>query len=282
MNRHPHRDPFVESSEPLMGLAGMGQEIRSDESYYYDARRRLDRPHVVFQLTLEGTGFYKRGGKRHLLNPNTAFMDQIPGDFEYGYAAESPGPYRFLFVSMSGKMAFQWMKRIHRQFGAVHFFGNDDSIADQLRTIIVPHEQQWLDRYQQSAVLYALVMQIYSVLMRSRIEQSALVCQAIRRIHSLASDPGFGVGDLARILECSREHLARQFQQATGLSPMAYLSRVRLQWAAHELRSSEDKLEVVARKCGFSSANYLCRMFRKRWGVTPAQYRQNPGMVLIA
>lgn len=282
VHRLPPRDPFVQSSEPLIGLAGMGEQIRRDTSYYYEARRRLDRPHVVFQLTLEGMGFYTRGGKRHLLGPNTAFMDEIPGDFEYGYAVESQGPYRFLFVCMSGKMAFQWMKRVHRQFGAVLFFGNDGSIADQLRAIVVPQEQEWLDRYQQSAMLYALLMQIHSVLMRSRMEQAARVRQAIHLIRSRASDPGFGIRDLARELECSREHLARQFQEATGLSPMAYVSRVRLQWAAHELRSGKDKLEVIARRCGFSSANYLCRMFRKRWGVTPAQYRQNPGMVLIS
>lgn len=282
MNRQPHRHAFVESSEPLMRLVGMGEEIRSDESYYYDARRRLDPPHVVFQLTLGGTGFYTRNGKRHLLGPNTAFMDRIPGDFEYGYAVESSKPYHFLFVSMSGKMAFKWMKRVHRQFGAVLFFGNDGSVIDQLRAIVVPQQQEWLDRYQQSAMLYALVMQVHSVLMRSRIEQATRVGQAIRLIHSRVSDPGFGITSLAEELECSREHLARQFQQATGLSPLGYLMRVRLQCAVQELRSGNDKLEVIARRCGFGNANYLCRMFRKRWGVTPTQYRQNPGMVLIS
>lgn len=279
----PPQDPFVASSEPLMWLAGVGEEIRRDTGYYFDCRKRLDRPHVVFQLTLEGIGFYARNGRRELVGPNHAFIDLIPGNFEYGFAPESSRPYRFVFVSLTGRPAQRWVKRIHQSFGRVLSFGSDTSVADQLRAIAMPNEQSgWLDRYQKSALLYALLMQVHSVLMRSRSEQATRVRRAMELIHEHARDPRFGVSQLARELDCSREHLARQFQDATGMSPLTYLSQSRLRLVANDLRAGDDKLESVARRCGFSSANYLCRMFRKRWGVSPAQYRETPGMMLIS
>ena len=33
-------------------------------------------------------------------------------------------------------------------------------------------------------------------------------------------------------------------------------------------------LEVVATLCGFSGANYLCKVFKKETGMTPAEYRR--------
>ena len=39
------------------------------------------------------------------------------------------------------------------------------------------------------------------------------------------------------------------------------------------LQHREYTLEVVASLCGFSGANYLCRVFKKETGQSPAQWR---------
>ena len=272
----------MRSHEPLFWLGAAEIEIRRDEAYCFDCANRFDRPHVVFQMTLEGCGFYTRAQRRQMLSANTAFIDVIPGPFQYGYAKESPEPYRLAYVSLVGPVAIRWMRRIHATFGRVLDFGQDHTVADQITAMAGQYAQGVpLDRYQASAVAYAFIMQIHSVLMRSRIEQATRVRQATALIESHGRDPRFGVGQLARELDCSREHLARQFHEATGISPSTYLSQHRLGLAARELRSGSEKLDVVARRCGFSGANYFCRSFRQRWGITPAQYRAAPGMLLL-
>ncbi len=272
----------MRSPEPLFWLGEAAMEIRRSEQYYYNCRNRMDRPHIVLQITLEGCGFYTRGPRRELLPPNTAFIDAIPGAFEYGYAAESSVPYRLAFVSMAGPVAMRWMRRIHMLFGRVLHFGEDRTVADQVTALAGQDDRGVrLDRYQSSALAYALVMQIHSVLMRSRIEQATRVRRAMAMIEQDGRDPNFGIARLAEELECSREHLTRQFHDATGISPSAYLSQHRLALAARDLRSGTEKLDVIARRCGFSGANYFCRAFRQRWGITPAQYRAAPGMMLL-
>jgi AraC-like DNA-binding protein len=91
----------------------------------------------------------------------------------------------------------------------------------------------------------------------------------------------FQIEMLSSQLDCSREHLSRQFRVATGVSPSGYLIQHRLRLAAREIRATGDKLELIARRTGFSCANYLCRAFRQRFGITPAQFRARPQMAIV-
>ena len=84
------------------------------------------------------------------------------------------------------------------------------------------------------------------------------------------------VESVADELGCSREHLTREFKSAMGVGPADFLAQQRLKQASAELRGTEDKLETIAARCGFSNATYFCRVFRKFTGVTPSQYRHKP------
>ena len=60
---------------------------------------------------------------------------------------------------------------------------------------------------------------------------------------------------------------------AMGMPPGRYLTQVRVEAAKHLLAHREYPLEVVASLCGFSGANYLCRVFRHATGMTPTAWR---------
>lgn len=83
----------------------------------------------------------------------------------------------------------------------------------------------------------------------------------------------YGVEELSERLGVSKSHLVRAFTHAVGVSPGRYLTRVRIEAAMRLLQHREYTLEVVASLCGFSGANYLCRVFKKETGQSPAQWR---------
>lgn len=87
----------------------------------------------------------------------------------------------------------------------------------------------------------------------------------------------YGVEELADTLGVSKSHLVRSFRESTGVTPGQYLTEVRLEAAKQLLRAGDLPLELVATLCGFSSANYLCRVFRARIGCTPALWRRAGG-----
>jgi AraC-like DNA-binding protein len=294
---------FDRTGEPLLWYAGAGHELRTGPHYYHDASTRGDASHVNLQLTLRGCGFYRRKGgdsrsgdasqPRTLLTPNRAFIDFIPSPFEYGWAGEAPGAngiYEQVFVSMQGEVVRQITQHIHRAHGPVLDFGSDQSVAETMLAFVeyVRHadprhaspKSAGPNRYLVSGQLFGLLMQVLAVLSRSRELSAPLVSQAVRLIEANAHDPRYSIARLARTLDCSREHLAREFRRATGVSPLDYLTRRRVRLVAGELRSDRHKLDSIAPRCGFSSAAYLCRVFRKVAGVTPQQYRARPWLVL--
>lgn len=83
----------------------------------------------------------------------------------------------------------------------------------------------------------------------------------------------YGVEELSAQLGVSKSHLIRVFRAAMGMPPGQYLTAVRIEAAKRLLAHREYPLEVVASLCGFSGANYLCRVFRKATGVSPAAWR---------
>ena len=87
----------------------------------------------------------------------------------------------------------------------------------------------------------------------------------------------YGVEELSERLGVSKSHLVRTFTAAVGIPPGRYLTRVRVEAAQRLLLHREYTLDVVASLCGFSGANYLCRVFKKETGQSPAQWRALTG-----
>ena len=87
----------------------------------------------------------------------------------------------------------------------------------------------------------------------------------------------YGVEELSERLGVSKSHLVRTFTAAIGVPPGKYLTTVRVEAAQRLLLHREYTLDVVASLCGFSGANYLCRVFKKETGQSPAQWRAMAG-----
>ena len=84
--------------------------------------------------------------------------------------------------------------------------------------------------------------------------------------------------DLMRVCGCSESVLLRNFRKAVGLSPMQYLIDFRIQKAAKMLAATDGKSAEIAKLCGFNDFSYFTKMFKKKMGATPIEYRNNVTM----
>jgi len=71
----------------------------------------------------------------------------------------------------------------------------------------------------------------------------------------------------------SHEHVCRTCKAITGLTPSEYINQVRIEFAAHLLRSDERAINAVVEACGFENSSYFYRLFKGQYGTTPRQYR---------
>ncbi|MGM1059210.1 GlxA family transcriptional regulator [Saccharothrix sp. Mg75] len=94
-------------------------------------------------------------------------------------------------------------------------------------------------------------------------------------LDAIADDPAapWTVESMARRAAMSPRHLARVFPHRVGVPPARYVERARVEAAAGVLESGDEGLDVVARRCGFGSAETLRRAFQRVLGVTPGGYR---------
>src|SRR3546814_13050646 len=74
----------------------------------------------------------------------------------------------------------------------------------------------------------------------------------------------------------------RRFRKATGMSPLAYVHTLRLEEAKQQLEATRLPIEAVAAECGYEAAGYFSRLFTRRVGLTPANYRPRFGRLLHA
>jgi AraC-like DNA-binding protein len=79
--------------------------------------------------------------------------------------------------------------------------------------------------------------------------------------------------ELAELAGVSCEHLRRLCQHSLGRSPMQQLTILRVQHAAHQLATTNTKLETIADSVGYRNAFAFSNVFKKVTGVRPSSFR---------
>ena len=82
---------------------------------------------------------------------------------------------------------------------------------------------------------------------------------------------------LSELSGCSKFHFHRQFQAYTGVTLYRFVQLLRLKRASYQLvYHPQDKIIDIAFDAGFESHEAFSRAFKKRYGLTPLQFRQHP------
>ncbi|WP_374652351.1 GlxA family transcriptional regulator [Dongia sp.] len=83
------------------------------------------------------------------------------------------------------------------------------------------------------------------------------------------------VEDLAARAAMSPRHFARRFLDEAGMTPAAFVAAARVDAARAALAAGRERIEQVAARLGFGSAERLRRTFQRHLAVTPSQFRQH-------
>ena len=95
---------------------------------------------------------------------------------------------------------------------------------------------------------------------------------------SVKSSENLSVADMAKFCGWSSSHFMRWFKKMTGDSFTSYVNDRRLAEAAEALRQTDDKILTISQDAGFMNLSNFNRQFKKRYGVTPREYREMIGI----
>ena len=82
------------------------------------------------------------------------------------------------------------------------------------------------------------------------------------------------VADAAAKANLKEARFRELFRRELGISPGAYLLRLRLNQSVEMLLSEKYPMTEIANACGFSSPGYFCTVFHRAFGCPPGEYRK--------
>lgn len=86
-------------------------------------------------------------------------------------------------------------------------------------------------------------------------------------------EDGLGVAALADRASMSTRTFARHVQRATGLSPIAFLQRIRVERAVELLETTRRPFEEIAAMVGYAEPSTLRAVIRRELGIRPSEVR---------
>jgi transcriptional regulator GlxA family with amidase domain len=98
-----------------------------------------------------------------------------------------------------------------------------------------------------------------------------------KAIALLQAEPGraWTVAKLAKAVAMSRPVLAKRFVEATGVSPLRFLTNLRMSLAEHLLEHSQAPLSQIGAAVGYESEFAFGKAFRRERGVAPGTFRKS-------
>lgn len=102
--------------------------------------------------------------------------------------------------------------------------------------------------------------------------------EVIAYMHHHLHEP-ISLRQLARHISYSPYHFSRLFKKRTGLTPLYYVSSIRLQKAKNLLLESNHSIRDIGMEIGQQSLGTFTTRFTERVGVTPSQFRNSTSLV---
>ena len=86
------------------------------------------------------------------------------------------------------------------------------------------------------------------------------------------------IEEIANEVGLSQSHFMKYFKNTMGTSFIDYLNEYRLTMASRLLLSSDSSILAIASEVGYENLSYFNRTFKKRFAMTPREYRKNSGV----
>jgi len=133
------------------------------------------------------------------------------------------------------------------------------------------------DRYLAHAEFYHIVSEIMITQETAPSNlQNERFGTVINYIHEHFRNTDLSVTQLANIFGTSESYFRRVFTEKITMSPLQYISSLRLKYAQELLRTGDYTVSQAAEMSGFRDAKYFSRFVKNRLGISPGELKKFP------
>lgn len=148
--------------------------------------------------------------------------------------------------------------------------------------ICLEDQKESPNMYRLNSYIYSLVADFFDYLIYD-IHQRSSAMSSVEDIEQLMQiinylQVNFGnvdvLSDICKVFGMSNKTLYRFIKKYIGLSPTELILNSRINASKEMLRLTDKSVPYIATDCGFGAENTFYRVFKKKVGVTPSEYRK--------
>lgn len=106
-------------------------------------------------------------------------------------------------------------------------------------------------------------------------DDTSLVTAIEKYIEKNYMDPSMGLNKISDEFQISESYFSHMFKEKTGVNFSTYLENIRMSEAARMIKETDISLNELYISVGYNNANTFRRAFKKIYGVTPSNMREN-------
>jgi AraC-like DNA-binding protein len=266
IRKHPFTHDFI--------ITDLGFYPPSSGHY---VERQDDVPQWILIFVHSGKGQCSFQNKRHELSAGNIAL--IAPYTAHTYAAHPHNPWSIFWFHFEGQGAHEllsWITPGHESH--VLKANTPDTLRRHFNTIISTvergyHEHTFLE-------LSRSLINVLTSLHRNpahghRNPSYQRIESSMQTMQDELSDPR-PLKDYADECHLSLSQYTHLFKSYTGISPMTYLTELRIQRACEYLDTTDLTIKQIASELGYNDPFYFSRLFKKSTGVSPKLYRITP------
>ena len=216
------------------------------------------RQYMLLHFVYSGSGTLQIQGREHSVQAGQVFL--ITPGVLCSYCADTTDPWHYGWIGFTGRLAGRFS-----ELPAVF------QLSSELMALV---RQSLSDPDVTEYRLAGVLLRLYETLISNSGDANRYVQQIENYIRLSYMQP-IRVEQLAKQLNLDRRYLTRLFKQSTGLSIQDYLLKIRLQEADKYLRQGRSVKEAAGLS-GYGDVSNFSKLFKRHYGITPAQRRHTP------
>ena len=248
---------------------------------YHEIRRKEGVGQYVFIYCVQGCGWYEIEGRHYDIQPNQYFI--IPVGKPHNYGAKKASPWTIYWIHFKGTLASCYAdhaavpKEIRPEIHSR--ISNRQNLFEEIyRTLERGYTKENLS-FASSLFHYYLgslryIHQYRDAAITASDGNGQSVVDAIIHYMKENLEKHLTLETLSRYSGYSISHMSMLFRRQTGLAPLNYFNKLKMDEACYLLCHTDMKVNQICHKLGFDDAYYFSRLFAKLQGKSPKAYRE--------
>ncbi|MBR6643303.1 MAG: AraC family transcriptional regulator [Lachnospiraceae bacterium] len=227
----------------------------------------------ILHYVVDGQGKLLLGGKEYSIHGGETFVI-YPQELAF-YEADANNPWRYLWVIFEGPKAEEILRLAGITEEQPMFYPNDRG------TEVLSCMERLLYGYGQELKTIANMYELLQVIQNNsaKTEQNKTrpqqdYIEQMKRYIEYRYAEDVKISELAQHCGLNRSYMTKCFTESVGISPKEYLVQYRIRKAKELLAKEELSVSNVAYTVGYSDPLAFSKMFRKKEGVSPLEFRE--------